>query len=748
MHNGISKKNFSGYKETSLSADKAGSQLEARGSKLLQPLAFLFFLTLSLQLSAAPFNAVEALLARRAPWLKGHVIFKELPSAGKDVFELESRKDKIVISATGPNAAAVGLNWYLKYYCHRSMSHMGDNLSPVSPLPAIKEKVRIAAPAQYRYALNYCTYNYTMSFYSWEDWERELDWMALNGVNTMLVVNGMEAVWQNTLRRIGYSQKEIDDYIVGPAYTAWWLMGNIQGWGGPMPQSQIDDRRLLQQKMIARMKALGMEPVLQAFYGMVPSSLKEKTKAHIIPQGNWGAFVRPDILAPDDTAFTRIAGIYYQEMQKLYGKDIHFFAGDPFHEGGKTDGVDLRKAGAAIQREMNRYYPGSTWVLQGWQDNPKVEMLAGLDKSKVLVQELFGEFTENWEKRKGYESTPFIWCCVNNFGERPGLFGKLQRYADEVQRTRKSPYAAYVKGVGIMPEGINNNPAVYDLMLELGWREEPVDAKQWIQDFVKYRYGASDASTAKAWQGFLGTIYQSLPGYQEGASESIFCARPALEIKSVSSWGTRERNYDLEKFEQAVRSFALAGAEIKRSSTYKIDLINFTRQVLANKGEAVFQEWVKAYRNKDIPAFEQASSRFLEMIRLTDDLLLTDPYFHLNTWKEQALKLGNTPEEKKNNLKNALMLLTYWGEHNRAEDNLHEYAYKEWGGFMRSFYLPRWELYFDHLKGDLQGKPVPVPDFFRWERTWVDDQMKVVLEKQRGPGKSLEEIVKDILPLE
>ena len=44
----------------------------------------------------------------------------------------------------------------------------------------------VRSPFRYRYALNYCTYNYTYSFYDWNDWERELDWMALNGVNLML----------------------------------------------------------------------------------------------------------------------------------------------------------------------------------------------------------------------------------------------------------------------------------------------------------------------------------------------------------------------------------------------------------------------------------------------------------------------------------------------------------------------------------------------------------------------------------
>ena len=83
------------------------------------------------------------------------------------------------------------------------MSHMGDNLSPVGDPARPDRPVRIDANARYRYALNYCTFNYTMSFYSWADWERELDWMALSGVNLMLVANGEEAVWRNTLRRLG-----------------------------------------------------------------------------------------------------------------------------------------------------------------------------------------------------------------------------------------------------------------------------------------------------------------------------------------------------------------------------------------------------------------------------------------------------------------------------------------------------------------------------------------------------------------
>lgn len=710
----------------------------------MRKLTYLFLLLLPLQLFSQQFKPVKALVKRRAPWLSNHVIFKRLNDTATDTFELQTIKNKLVISATGDNAAAVGINWYLKYYCHRSMSHMGDNLAPVSELPVIKQKLRIAARAKYRYALNYCTYNYTMSFYSWPDWERELDWMALNGVNTMLTVEGIEAVWQNALRRTGYTEKEINDFIVGPAYTAWWLMGNIEAWGGPMPQTQIDSRKLIQQKMMKRMKELGMQPVLQGFYGMVPSSFKNKSKAHIIDQGNWGAFKRPDILDPTDPEFSRIAGIYYTEMQKLYGKDIRFFAGDPFHEGGKTDNIDLGKAGAGIQTEMQKYYPGSTWVLQGWQDNPKQAMLDGLDKSKVLVQELFGEFTNNWEKRKAYENTPFIWCSVNNFGERPGVYGKLQRFADEIDRARNSPYSNYLKGVGIMPEGINNNPPDYDLMLELGWRKDHVNTQSWIKGYASYRYGVSNKHADKAWQGFLQTIYQSLPGYQEGAGESIFCSRPALKIKSTSSWGTFVRNYDTVQFENAVKEFAKASPQLINTATYKIDLINMVRQVLANKGTIVFNQLVTAYDNKDLQAFNKTSAQFIHMIQLADDLLNTDNYFKLNTYLKQAINNGNTAEEKANNLKNSLMLITYWGENNRNEDHLHEYAYKEWSGLMDNYYLPRWQLYFNYLRDNLQGKTKPEPDYFAWERNWVKQYKKISSEK---PARPLQEVVTEILSM-
>src|SRR5512146_679039 len=112
--------------------------------------------------------------------------------------------------------------------------------------------------------------------------------MALNRVNLSLATNGFEAVWQDTLRRVGYTEKEIREIIPWPAYQAWWLMGNLEGWGGPVTQRMIDDRVALEKKILARMQELGIEPVFQGFYGMVPASLAQKfPQAKIIEQCQW-----------------------------------------------------------------------------------------------------------------------------------------------------------------------------------------------------------------------------------------------------------------------------------------------------------------------------------------------------------------------------------------------------------------------------------------------------------------------------
>ncbi len=172
----------------------------------------------------------------------------------------------------------------------------------------------------------------------------------------------------------------------------------------------------------------------------------------------------------------------------------------------------------------------------------------------MLILELAGEKSDDWEKRKGFDSTPFIWCTVNNYGEKSGLYGKLQLFANEVARIRTGQYKNLCKGIGVVPEGIHNNPVVYDLMLDLGWREQKVAVKDWIKEYVAYRYGSNNDTLQQAWKIFLQTVYRSF-SEMDGLPENILCARPAWNIQHVSAFGKRKRNYDTAWFAVGVRLF-------------------------------------------------------------------------------------------------------------------------------------------------------------------------------------------------
>ena len=70
-------------------------------------------------------KAAYELVSRLFPTeLSSQFIFKQIASSteNKDVFELESTGNKITIRGNSANSMAVGINYYLKYYCKTSVS--------------------------------------------------------------------------------------------------------------------------------------------------------------------------------------------------------------------------------------------------------------------------------------------------------------------------------------------------------------------------------------------------------------------------------------------------------------------------------------------------------------------------------------------------------------------------------------------------------------------------------------------------
>lgn len=281
-------------------------------------------------------TAAAELLGRKVPALADRIVFENLPGSAGDAFQLGHADGKVVIAGTNTNARAAGLHWYLKQHCGMHFSWSGDQTAVPSPLPLPQEPVR-TSPWKWRSAHNHCVFSYSMAFWDWPRWEREIDFLALNGVNQAFLLTGHEKVWQNTLRRLGFSDAQIATWLPSTSHLSWWHFDNLQGEGGPLTQHEIDNEAALARQVADRMRALGIEPVVLGFYGMVPDFFGTRfPAAHLIPQGNWvGGYTRPPVLNPSDPAFAATAAIYYEELASVLGPVKHF-GGDLFHEGGTT----------------------------------------------------------------------------------------------------------------------------------------------------------------------------------------------------------------------------------------------------------------------------------------------------------------------------------------------------------------------------------------------------------------------------
>ena len=250
--------------------------------------------------------------------------------AERDCFEIDGRNGRIVLRGSNGVAIASALNWYLKYSCHCDLSWNGSNLALPRALPPVAGKIRKTTPHQYRYFFNYCCFGYSLAWWDWPQWERMIDWMAMNGITMPLAVTGQEAVWQQLLRELGLSDEHIRSFLAGPPYLPFGWMGCLDGWGGPLPQAWIDRHEELQRKILARERELGMTPVLQGFTGHVPGAIAERfpgTKLHRIRWIEW----ETSFVDPLDPLFKRIGKAFIETQTRLFGTD-HLYAADTFIE--------------------------------------------------------------------------------------------------------------------------------------------------------------------------------------------------------------------------------------------------------------------------------------------------------------------------------------------------------------------------------------------------------------------------------
>lgn len=691
--------------------------------KLNLLLAFALFFVPRL-LAATPIDALLERIDKGA----SRKILTETVKSDHDFFEITSRGGKPLIRGNNYVSIASGINWYLKYRLGVHLTWNTMHASLPATLPVAGNTESHDTDIKHRYYLNYCTLSYSMAFWDWKRWEQELDWMALHGINLCLDIVGTDVVWRNVLLKLGYTKAEANEFVAGPAFQAWWLMNNLEGWGGPNSDNWYRQREALQKKILRRMKELGINACLPGYSGMVPHDASKRLALDVADPGLWNDYKRPAFLQPTDKRFAEIASLYYKEQEKLFGK-ADFYSMDPFHEGGNARGVDLKAAGKAIMASMKAANPKAVWVVQAWGACPYPDMIRDLRNGDMLVLDLYsenrpqwGDPESTWYREDGFNGHDWAFCMLLNFGGNVGLFGKIQHVIEEYYKARQSKFASTLKGVGLTMEGIENNPIMYELVSELPWRDTRFSWEKWLHGYVEARYGnLHNKKVQQAWMLLAKSVYGAPARLTEqGCHESVLCARPSLDAYQVSSWSEMEEFYNPEDVIQAARLMVEASHDVKANANFRYDLVDITRQAIAEQARLVYGEAVAACKAKDREMFAHATRMFLDILLQQDRLLSSMPDFMVGRWIAQARALGTNAQESDHYEWNARTQITIWGNRDAAErGGLREYAHKEWNGVLRDFYYPRWKAYFDALAETFDGKPIKPLDFYAMDEKWT-----------------------------
>jgi alpha-N-acetylglucosaminidase len=643
---------------------------------------------------------------------------------GHERFRVSTANGRIKVEGTTPSSLLFGVNWYLKYIAHVEISTNGTRLGSwrTWPLPAVA--IERETGYAYRYALNQNIDGYTAPYWSWARWEHEIDILALSGINAMIVERGMDAVLYETFRDAGYSDAEIRSWITQPAHQNWQLMGNLCCFGGPISESLLQKRRVSAQQIIARLRELGITPVLPGFYGVVPADFQDKfPSAHVIPQGEWAGFTRPGWLDPRDPMFAKLAAAFYRHQHELFG-DSRVYDMEVFQEGGESGDVPVTEAARDVQAALIAAHPDASWMMLAWQGNPRQDLLSGIDRRRLLIIDIDHDRVPRDDRMKDFRGAPFLFGGIWEFGGRTTLGANAQNITRRLQRLGSAN--SNMVGTAVFTEGMDTNPFAFELFTEMTWRNEAVDIAEWTAGYVQRRYGAADRHALAAWKSLLGTAYGirvddvEFNSERDAAQESLFNAQPSLTVNRASHWSPEAVRYDAQEFSRVLPEMLRVAPELRASETFEYDLADIARQTLANESRVLLPRIKAAVDAKDRSRFRALTQRWLGLMDLQDELLASSRFFLVGTWLSFVPPWASTPEETARLNYDARSILTTWGDRKASEGaDLHDYGNKDWAGLTRDYYRVRWQTYFASIDAALDTGTPPQPvDWFELGDAW------------------------------
>lgn len=568
--------------------------------------------------------------------------------------------------------------------------------------------------ATYRHFLNLVTHSYSLAFYDWAKWEYLLDWAVLHGYNLPLAFTGQEYIFAQVFKDLGAADADVLRWVTGPAFHSWGRHGNIHGnWHGQTTWEWLEGQHNLQKQILTRQREFGMSPILPGFCGFVPPELHDHIGGpELKTYPTWMSFpvefTKVRAIDPEWDTWNLVQSAVLEKQKELYGFTPDHYMVDLFTESKptSTDPAYLRAIAARVRDSIHAASPNATWIMQGWvfvndqQSWTETASQAFLDGAgeSLVVLDLAAESYPQWKRLKNFFGRRWLWCTLINYGQNDGLYGALDQWNRDIMDAKANGGRLY--GMGIVPEGINNNEHLFELATDQAWSHSVIDLAQWSKDWARRRYRGKTAEfTERAWELLDNSVYKSNDLNLKCTTRSLIDLRPAVSglVGTTGNYLATKITYDPKLVVEALDNLVKAAPSAPSADElFTYDLVDVARQVFVNAAIPIYQALLAAWNGPVSPTrdadIEKHGSTPVGLIKDLDRLVGTHKNFLLSTWTGDARKWSANTQGQDDLEFQARNQLILWGPATFAPWPLDRYAAKHWHGLFADVYAPGWEL--------------------------------------------------------
>ncbi len=668
------------------------------------------------------------LVFRNTPRIVDLFVFEDCDAVnGYDRYEIFARDKSIVILGNNNIAKAMGYYRYLKEYCNVLITNGDYDISHIKTAPLPEEKIVCSIPQKLRLSFTYERYAAEIDSWGFDRWEKELDFMAMCGVNAPLILSGSDGVLYKTLMEFRFKKETALDFIAGSSFFYRQLAGDIFGYLPVYSSDYFDKKIEIGRRVTERAKELGMSPIHQGFISSVPFSFRRYySKTNLIKRPMWNMFPPAMTIEPTDDIHIDIFQKAYLEKQRELLGEVHNYLFDPLYD------VNFKGFNSFIEKTIAMYInlikafdEQATWFVHSGAIN--------VYPSKIEGMVIIDENGDDYAKFDGFNGNDFVVGYRGNLNGRTVICGDMKTLSENPYLKAKERYDNAV-GCGLFFDTDSCNPLYYSLACKVLSADSAVDLTEFASEYSRCRYGTSQHSE------FVGTLQKLC--YGEGSTlnqASTICARPCTELYHTAPFDTFERPYDNKELFALVKN-ALDN-DVKKNDAFRADIQDVMRQVLSNVLYPIYQQTVACFRNKAVTPFEKTTNAFVEIMEDTDRLLKTVKATNIFTHIESARQLGDTKEVKQNLEVNFLMYHTIYGPLKNSQ--IFDTNWREWGGMVKDFYLKRWYIFF-RMMASYFDKPKKFKDMSKHRPYDRNEYADTLLTKRFEFAEN--EWIKDYIP--